>query len=49
MDPLPYIGAATNAGLLAVRMLAVKYPELRKKLKAYQKDLEKKVKEMKLE
>ena len=43
------IGNSTNAGLLAVRILSVKYPELSQKLKDYKKKLEEKVKNMKIE
>ncbi len=42
------IGNSTNAGLLAVRILSVKYPELSQKLKDYKKKLEEKVKNMKI-
>ncbi len=35
------IGNAENAGLLAVQILAIKYPELKKKLKSYREKLEK--------
>ena len=43
------IGNGANAGLLAARILSIKYPEIKKKLEAYQKELEEKVKGMKLE
>ncbi len=43
------IGNSTNAGLLAVRILSVKYPELSKKLQDYKKKLEEKVLNMKIE
>ncbi len=43
------IGNSTNAGLLAVRILSVKYPELSKKLQDYKKKLEEKVFNMKIE
>ena len=33
------IGGAKNAGILAVQILANKYPELREKLKAYKQEL----------
>lgn len=39
------INNAKNAGLLAVQILALKYPELRDKLKKYRKLLEKEVEE----
>ncbi len=37
------INNAKNAGLLAVQMLAIKYPELREKLKAYREKMKKDV------
>ena len=40
------IGNGTNAGLLAVRILTIKYPELAKRLDEYQEKLREKVKEM---
>lgn len=40
------IGNGTNAGLLAVRILSIKYPELAKRLDEYQEKLREKVKEM---
>ncbi len=40
------IGNGTNAGLLAVRILSIKYPELTKRLDEYQEKLREKVKEM---
>ncbi len=43
------IGNSTNAGLLAVRILSVKYPELSQKLRDYRKKLEEKVMNMKIE
>ena len=43
------IGNSTNAGLLAVRILSIKYPELSQKLKDYKKKLEEKVLNMKIE
>ncbi len=43
------IGNSTNAGLLAVRILSVKYPELSQKLKDYKKKLEEKVMNMRIE
>ncbi|MGI6205571.1 MAG: 5-(carboxyamino)imidazole ribonucleotide mutase [Anaerovoracaceae bacterium] len=33
------INGAENAGILAVQMLSVKYPELREKMKAYRKEM----------
>jgi len=42
------IGNSTNAGLLAVRILAIKYPELSEKLLAYREKLRDKVMSMKL-
>ncbi len=40
------IGNGTNAGLLAVRLLSIKYPELEKRLRDYAKRLEEIVDEM---
>lgn len=40
------IGNGTNAGLLAVRILSIKYPELTKRLDDYQEKLREKVKDM---
>jgi 5-(carboxyamino)imidazole ribonucleotide mutase len=40
------IGNGTNAGLLAVRILSIKYPELEKKLSEYEKNLKEKVRAM---
>jgi len=40
------IGNGTNAGLLAVRILSIKYTELAKRLDEYQEKLREKVKEM---
>jgi 5-(carboxyamino)imidazole ribonucleotide mutase len=40
------IGNGTNAGLLAVRILSIKYPELEKKLQDYTKKLKEKVAKM---
>ncbi|WPM31578.1 5-(carboxyamino)imidazole ribonucleotide mutase [Hydrogenobacter sp. T-2] len=40
------IGNGTNAGLLAIRILSIKYPELEKKLKDYEASLRQKVQEM---
>jgi 5-(carboxyamino)imidazole ribonucleotide mutase len=40
------IGNGTNAGLLAVRILSIKYPELEKKLQDYTKKLEERVAKM---
>lgn len=37
------IDGAENAGLLAVQILSVKYPELREKIKAYKEKMEKEV------
>jgi 5-(carboxyamino)imidazole ribonucleotide mutase len=34
------IDGAENAGLLAVQILSVKYPELREKMKKYKKKME---------
>ncbi len=43
------IGNSTNAGLLAVRILSIKYPELSQKLKDYKEKLEENVLNMKIE
>ncbi len=43
------IGNSTNAGLLAVRILSIKYPELSEKLKEYREKLRKKVLNMRIE
>jgi len=40
------IGNGTNAGLLAIRILSIKYPELQRRLEDYIKELEKKVDKM---
>jgi 5-(carboxyamino)imidazole ribonucleotide mutase len=40
------IGNGTNAGLLAVRILSIKYQELEKKLQDYTKKLKEKVAKM---
>ncbi len=40
------IGNGTNAGLLAVRILSIKYPELEKKLREYEKILKERVESM---
>jgi 5-(carboxyamino)imidazole ribonucleotide mutase len=40
------IGNGTNAGLLAVRILSIKYTELAKRLEDYQEKLKEKVKDM---
>ena len=40
------IGNATNAGLLAVRILSIKYRKYAKKLEEYEKSLKEKVKKM---
>lgn len=40
------IGNGANAGLLAVRILSIKYPELEEKLRKYEKSLREKVEEM---
>ncbi|WP_038028095.1 5-(carboxyamino)imidazole ribonucleotide mutase [Thermocrinis jamiesonii] len=40
------IGNGTNAGLLAIRILSIKYPDLQRKLEDYTKELEKKVDKM---
>jgi len=43
------IDAAKNAGLLAARILGLKYPELEERLRAYVKSMAEKVKSTKLE
>ena len=43
------IGNSTNAGLLAVRILSIKYPELAEKLKEYREKLKEKVLKMRIE
>jgi len=43
------IGNSTNAGLLAIRILSVKYPELSQKLKEYREKLKEKVMNMRIE
>ncbi|EDP76097.1 cell division protein FtsZ [Hydrogenivirga sp. 128-5-R1-1] len=43
------IGNSTNAGLLAVRILSVKCPELSEKLKEYREKLKEKVLNMRIE
>lgn len=43
------IGNSTNAGLLAIRILSIKYPELSKKLKDYRERLREKVLNMRIE
>jgi len=40
------IGNGTNAGLLAIRILSIKYPDLQRKLEDYTKGLEEKVDKM---
>ncbi len=40
------INGGENGGLLAVQMLSIKYPELRKKFKDYKKEIAKAVEEM---
>jgi len=40
------IGNSLNAGLLAIRILAIKYPHLWEKLEEYRKNLEEKVRKM---
>ncbi len=40
------IGNGTNAGLLAVRILSIKYPDLEEKLRDYERSLKEKVEEM---
>ncbi len=42
------INNSTNAGLLAVRILAIKHPRLRKKLESYRRGLRAKVLKMKV-
>ncbi len=42
------INGAKNAGILAARILSIKYPELQTKLKAYAEKMEKDVKETKI-
>lgn len=37
------VGGAENAGLLAIQMLSIKYPELRERFKAFKKEQEEKV------
>ncbi len=43
------IGNSTNAGLLALRILSIKYPEIGKKLEEYREKLKEKVLNMKIE
>ncbi len=43
------IGNSKNAGLLAVRILSIKYPELSEKLKEYRDKLKEKVLNMRIE
>ncbi len=43
------IGNSTNAGLLAIRILSIKYPELSKKLKEYREKLKERVLNMRIE
>jgi len=43
------IGNSTNAGLLALRILSIKYPDIAKKLKEYRENLKEKVLNMKIE
>ncbi len=43
------IGNSTNAGLLAVRILSIKYPEIAKKLEEYREKLKEKVLGMRIE
>ncbi|NPA41773.1 MAG: 5-(carboxyamino)imidazole ribonucleotide mutase [Aquificae bacterium] len=43
------IGNSTNAGLLALRILSIKYPEIDRKLKEYREKLKEKVFKMKIE
>lgn len=43
------IGNSTNAGLLALRILSVKYPEIAKKLSDYSEKLKEKVLNMRIE
>lgn len=40
------INGGENGGLLAVQMLSIKYPELRRKFKDYKKEMAKAVEEM---
>ncbi len=40
------IGNGTNAGLLAVRILSLKYPQLAQRLKKYEEELKRKVENM---
>ncbi len=42
------IGNSTNAGLLALRILSVKYPDVARKLEDYREKLKEKVKNMKI-
>ncbi len=43
------IDGAKNAGLMAARILSIKYPELRQKLESYAKEMADKVKEAKID
>jgi 5-(carboxyamino)imidazole ribonucleotide mutase len=43
------IGNSTNAGLLALRILSIKYPEIADKLKKYREELKEKVMNMRIE
>ncbi len=43
------IGNSTNAGLLALRILSIKYPEIARKLEDYREKLKEKVMSMKIE
>ncbi len=43
------IGNSTNAGLLALRILSIKHPEIAQKLKEYREKLKEKVMNMKIE
>ncbi len=43
------IGNSTNAGLLALRILSIKYPEIAKKLREYRERLREKVLNMRIE
>lgn len=43
------IGNSTNAGLLAIRILSIKYPEIAKKLEEYREKLKEKVLGMRIE
>ena len=43
------IGNSTNAGLLALRILSIKYPEVEEKLREYREQLKDKVFNMKIE